>query len=315
MSFDRLRMIGEEEDGWKRKSPLWRQAFLRALKRTGNVRASAFEAGVDLGTAYDHRVKDAGFAAKWGEAKAAYDLMAAKKPNGAPRPFGVAQGSLRSGRTRGGTVGEELVLRRTKHGDKLVRAAAGRWCSRIEESFLDGLEETGCVRSAARAAGISTAALYARREHYPEFAARWDERAGRAGTQLPGLLNTAAVASLSPSSGAEKGPRRGRARLPKIDVDQAIRLVAIEAKREIEANRQARAGARRGQARPVETMVSFEEGFAALERELDALDARERPKRLAQGWIEAEDGTLIPPGWVRAAPPEAGAGEGETGTG
>jgi hypothetical protein len=36
------------------------------------------------------------------------------------------------------------------------------------------------------------------REHYPEFAARWDERVGRAGTQLPGLLNAVAVASLSP---------------------------------------------------------------------------------------------------------------------
>jgi hypothetical protein len=188
-----------------------------------------------------------------------------------------------------------------------VRAAAGRWCSRIEETFLDGLEETGCVRTAARGAGISTNALYARRENYPEFKARWDERAGRAGTQLPGLLNVAAVASLSPDAAPEGAKRRGRARLPKLDVDQAIRLRAIE------ANLEARAQKGKGRKGRPELEVSDEELNAAILKQFDALDRHHRKQRLAEGWARTEDGRWIPPGWVRAAPPETGAGEGETG--
>jgi len=130
----------------KRKSPLWRKVFLRALARTGNARASAVEAGVDVGTAYDHRIKDPGFAKQWAAALARFKAIAARKP----RP-------LHHRASRGGPPprsGEELVLRRTKHGDKLVRAAPGRWCARVEESFFDGLELTGCVRTAAAAAGF-----------------------------------------------------------------------------------------------------------------------------------------------------------------
>jgi len=145
----------------RKKSPQWRKVFLRALARTGNARASAVEAGVDVGTAYDHRIKDPAFAGQWAGALAKFRAVAAKKPlhrlRRSPSP---------------GKPGEELVLRRTRHGDKLVRAAPGRWCARVEETFFDGLELTGCVRTAAAAAGISTNALYARRENYPEFAAR-----------------------------------------------------------------------------------------------------------------------------------------------
>lgn len=173
----------------RKKSPLWRKVFLRALARSGNARASAVEAGIDVGTAYNHRIKDAAFAGRWAAALATFKA----------RPAG-----------RGGKAGKagEMVLRRTRHGDKLVRAAPGRWCARVEESFLDGLEATGCVRSAAAAAGISTKALYARRENYPEFAARWDEVAARAAQQLPGLLHTAAVASLGPGASAGSGRAR-----------------------------------------------------------------------------------------------------------
>lgn len=257
----------------RKKSPLWRQAFLRALRRTGNVRASAFEAGVDPGTAYDHRVKDAGFRGKWDGALAAFKkkaLTPTLSPNG-----------------RGGS--EELVLRRTRHGDKLVRAAPGRWSARVEESFLEALELTGCVRAAARSVGMSTAALYKRREHYPEFAARWDEHAGRAGAQLPGLLNAAAVASLSPEPA---GPRRGRARLPAVGVDQAIRIVQMN------ENAKARAGGRRdGWRRPPE----LKDHKASILKKLAAIDHKLREERLAAGWTEV-GGIWLPPGWT-ATPP------------
>ena len=162
----------------KRKTPLWRQTFLRALARTGNVRAAAFEAGVDKVTAYNHRRKDAGFAGKWEGALAKAKAHAAKAPRplhhralrGGPQVLG--RPVPRTGLGLPGAIhpntrsGEEYVLRRTRHGDKLVRAAAGRWSRRVEESFFEGLELTGCVRGAAAAAGISTNALYERRKHY-----------------------------------------------------------------------------------------------------------------------------------------------------
>ena len=66
----------------RKKVPRWRAVFLRALARTGNARVSAREAGVDPGTAYDHRIKDARFKAQWGAAKA----KARAKVRPSPRP-------------------------------------------------------------------------------------------------------------------------------------------------------------------------------------------------------------------------------------
>ena len=259
------------------KASIWRKTFLRALARTGNVRVAAGEAGVDPGTAYDHRIKDAVFAGKWAAARA---KAAARPPS----------------RQASADKGGELVLRRTKHGDKLVRAAEGRWCRRTEASFLGGLEQTGCVRSAAAAAGISTNALYERRKHYPEFAKRWDEVAGRAAQELPALLQAAARDSLSRQPETPGRKRRGRARLPRIDVDQAIRISAIAAKKE--------AGASRRGIRPrVATNAEVRE---ALTTRLAAFHKRIRAGRLAEGWTRSEEGHLIPPGWVRAGPEERG---------
>jgi len=266
----------------RRKNPLWREVFLRALARTGNARASAVEAGIDVGTAYDHRAKDPAFMRRWAAALEGFKKREALRG----RP-GRAGGSAKTG--------GELVLRRTKHGDKMVRAAPGRWSRRLEESFFDGLEHTGCVRAAAAAAGISTASLYERRKHYPEFATRWDEVAGRAARELPAMLGAAAVESLAnppPPAGAK---RRGRSRLPRIDVDQAIRISQIAA-------REAGKGQRRG--RPARPEVSEEDLTAALLKQLGALRRRRRKARLEEGWSEAEDGAMIPPGWIRA--PDAG---------
>lgn len=272
----------------KRKSPLWRQAFVRELRRTGNVRASAFAAGVDPGTAYDHRARDAGFRAKWDGAVKAY--------KGRPSPQ-----LSRAGR-RGGK--EELVLRKSKQGDKLVRAAPGRWSSRIEESFLDALEHTGCVRTAARSVGMSTEALYKRKAKYSEFSARWDDRVGRFAGQLPGLLSAAAVESLSPQP--EGAKRRGRTRLPPVSVDQAIRIKVANDN----AAAKARGPGRRGgvSSRELRPQRSEAEEREALVEELvgrlGVLKKRRAQERLAAGWTLTQNGIWLPPGWTAQGPDE-----------
>ena len=181
------------------------------------------------------------------------------------------------------------MLRRSKHGDKLVRAAPGRWSERTEEIFFAELGRTGCVKAAAKAAGISTNALYYRREKYPEFAARWAEVEAKAGQRISGLLTAATIASLDPEE-AGRGKRRGRGALPKVNVDQAIRIAALKGR---ESGGEAR---RRGGIRPrVATNAEVRE---ALEKSLVEFGKRVRARCREGGWSETEEGHLIPPGWI-----------------
>jgi hypothetical protein len=199
-----------------------------------------------------------------------------------------------------------LVLRRSKDGDKMGRAAAGRWSARIEAGFLDGLEACGCVRTAAAAAGVSTATLYNRRGNYPEFAARWDEAKARARTHLPDLLNAAALESLgAPPEGAK---RRGRTRLPPVSVDQGIRIVQMNAN----AAAKARGPARRGgissrEERPEPTREELVETFTRL---MGMMKRRRERQRLKEGWTRLDNGLWLPPGWTaQGPPPDAGAAD------
>src|SRR5438045_8695505 len=52
----------------EKKAPRWVIAFLRALERTGKVRASAEDAGIDHTTAYLRQRTHADLAAAWKEA-------------------------------------------------------------------------------------------------------------------------------------------------------------------------------------------------------------------------------------------------------
>lgn len=112
------------------------------------------------------------------------------------------------------------MARATKRGTQMIRAGAGRWCARAEDVFLTELGRTACVRGAAAACGFSTRALYERRKHYPDFAARWRTAEERAKERLPGLLVAATIASLDPE--IEAGD------LPGVNVDQAIAIVRLK---------------------------------------------------------------------------------------
>ncbi|HEV7658915.1 MAG TPA: hypothetical protein VGO55_03630 [Allosphingosinicella sp.] len=133
--------------------------------------------------------------------------------------------------------------------------------------------------------------------------------AGRARAALPPptLLHTAAVVSLGPDPGAgARGDRkrRGRGRLPRVNVDQAIRISRIKG-----------AGAgdgRRGGIGPDRRVATKEELEEELVKLLGMMKRRNRKTRLVQGWTEAGEDVWIPPGWVFVGPGEAKAGA-ETG--
>lgn len=265
----------------KRKSAAEWRAFMRALGRTGNARAAAAEAGMDVGTAYDRRIKDDKFAARWAAAVEKFRAREAKKPRHDP--------GSRPGRSA--RAGEELVLRRTKHGDRLVRAAAGRWCAETEARFFAALGRTGCVRAAARAAGISTTALYKRREAYPEFAERWDAVAADAGARLPELLRAASIASFDPEA-AEEMAGEG---LPPVNVDQAIRISKMHG---------AGKNGKGGRGSPERRTATRAETEAAVLKLLAKRRRQVRSELLAKGWSETGDGQFVPPGWTYSGPPD-----------
>lgn len=273
----------------KKRIPLWRRAFLRELARTGNVEAAAFVAGVDKSTIYEHRKAHPEFVPLLEAARAKGKAAAAKGPRAPAR-------KPREGR-------EELVERRTKEGGaQLVRAGPGRWCKTAEDAFFNSLSLTGCVRRAALACGFSTNALYARRNAYPAFAARWAEVEARSVGELPHRLRVAALAALSPEANAEGdgAPDEGAAPIAMTAAD-AIRISEMKG-----------GGGKAGGKRPwaeikAEDEARKEELVEQVVKLLGLMKKRQRAAKLAEGWSEAEDGTLIPPGWVRGT----GGGEGE----
>jgi len=193
--------------------PAWRAPFLRALKATGNVRIAAVEAGVDRGTCYNHRRRDKRFAERW---ERALETTRIGAKNGASR------GPARTGVFL--TGGEDLVLRPSKRcGAQMVKAGKGRWSARAERDFFTALEGTANVRRAAKAAGFSTAALYARKGGHPAFAARWDSIEARAKARLHSLVVEAGIASLDPEAADSD-----EAALPKVSVAEAIAILRLK---------------------------------------------------------------------------------------
>jgi len=185
------------------------------------------------------------------------------------------------------------VVRRSKlHGDQLIRAGAGRWNAKAEALFFAALERTACVESAAAACGFSTNALYKRREAYPEFAGAWDMALDRGRARIPDLLGAATLASLDPGA---PPPPRGLRRLPKVNVDQAIRISKMHAP---SAGRRKPADPRDHQRREAERHAAL---TVKLRKLIAVVRARRRKAKLAEGWSEV-DGLLIPPGWLPGEP-------------
>jgi hypothetical protein len=240
----------------KKAAPPWRAVFLRALGRCGTVRVSAREAGVQAGRAYQERLCDARFAARWRAAlvRAAERLGGAgKRGVGAPAmalldpterggagggraaPRKARKGSggggkakKRSGGGKGGGKGGgfragELVARGSGARVQLVRAAEGRWSARTEAAFLAEIEATANAQAAARACGLSASGLYRRRRGDPGFAARWDAAKAAARERIDLMLVQAALAALDPDIEGPEG-------LPKVTVAEAITILRLGAK-------------------------------------------------------------------------------------
>lgn len=128
------------------------QAFLAALRRTGNVREAARSLGFHRSTMIKRRNRDAAFATEWDAALA------------------LAHARLNAGATAEKAGGEPHVIRTASGRLQLRRAQPRRLDRAAEQTFLAALSATANVRLSAAAAGFSHSAFYLRRKQSPAFA-------------------------------------------------------------------------------------------------------------------------------------------------
>jgi hypothetical protein len=226
------------------------------------------------------------------------------------------------------------MIRKTREGrSQIVAAGSKRCCRAVETRFLAALCMCGNVAAAARSVGFTEGCIWQRRRKYPAFALALEEvleeaeirieyRLAAMGSDLAAsrLDSSEAVrrgAGEAAEAGAKEGPSveglpdplaRATRELA-FDADLAFRFLKWrEAKRQGRQPRQGRAAAK---------LWTFEESTEPLDKKVKAVGARHEKEQLAKGWVKDENGYLIPPGWVRAAPGAgggAGAEEGGDGT-
>jgi hypothetical protein len=152
-----------------RRQALQNQAWLDALRQTGNPRLAALMLGVHRSTYLKRRARCAAFAQDWDAQLAA--AHAAFHLAGGPRPPEAESGLARRKSTGSRTVGGELHVGRTRNGRlQLRRAPAGWMTKKGEQAFFFALSATANVRLAAAAAGFAHSAFYSRKRQRPYFA-------------------------------------------------------------------------------------------------------------------------------------------------
>ena len=155
-----------------RAQALENRAFLKVLRRTGNVRLACREVGLKYGTMQHRRAKHPAFAQRWDAALvfAQARLQAPKGPStssaGSP-PHASGAGRNELFRTRGG----EPVVVRLKNGTlQIRRAQPGKLTREAEQAFLAALSATCNMRLSAAAVGAAPHAFYRRRTKDSAFA-------------------------------------------------------------------------------------------------------------------------------------------------
>jgi hypothetical protein len=142
-----------------------RNAFLAALRATGNQTLAAERAKVSRSWVQLHRTEDPDFRRAVDEAVASFDLGrgAANKP---PSGWGFLDGAELVVRGTGGSGGGKRV--------QIARARLKEWSPGVEERFLATLSATCNVKAACAEVGLTAASAYAHRRRWAAFARRWD---------------------------------------------------------------------------------------------------------------------------------------------
>jgi len=271
-----------------------RAAFLEFLARTGNLTAAAAAVGIDRSTAEQRRKRDADFELGCREALAAAD-----------QALTGAEGAFDVDGVSGASGGDFSVIKRSRSGrTQIIRAGAKRWSKGIEARFFAALSICGNVAAAARAVGFTEGCIWQRRRKWPAFHRRMEEGLDEAEIniefRLASMGSDLGAVGLEENDGGARASTalgtNGIAALP-FDPDLALRFLKWR-----QQKRHGRA-APRGKS-PRER--PFEEVVDSIMAKVEAIDRHENKRLLEEGWSQDDaTGRMIPPGWVRSAPPSA----------
>ena len=207
-----------------RAQALQNQAFLNALRRTGNARLSARELGVHRATFTKRRASHPAFAAEW---DAALAIAHARLQN--PPRNGEGDDAHHGGRgSPQAQRSEEPQLTRRANGRLQLRTPTRRRLDRAaEQAFLAALSATANIRLSAKAAGFSHSAFYQRRKHSPAFA-----REMRLALQMGyERLEMALIESYAVDSHADDAWRHNEPPpIPQMTANQALQLLYLHQK-------------------------------------------------------------------------------------
>ncbi|MEO5773112.1 MAG: hypothetical protein ABIQ32_03205 [Sphingomicrobium sp.] len=288
----------------KKRQPAWVPYFLAALERIGAVRAAAAEAGIDYTSAYARRKAHADFAGQWAaaverfragravsdEARVAAEVEEIRAGVGSGTPLDTlgTNGVFDSpSPSHGCAAGPSLSLEGRGARGRLAVGGNGRWSVARETIFFEELAATASVRRAAKAAGVSSQAIYARRRKNTHFATKLVAVKALGRERLDDFLVEAGNRSFDPDA----EPLPDCEEMPKVSVAEAIRIVQMH-------------GSRSQKAAVVEEVEeepsadAIEEVRERIFRKLQRLRAREWEKLEPLGWQQDGD-HLIPPGWTR----------------
>jgi hypothetical protein len=185
-------------------------------------------------------------------------------------------------------------------------------------AFLAALIKTGCLLDAARAAGVSPRTVYNHQESDPEFDENVRTALAMSATPVEMIAWRRAVVGVE-----QEFACGGQVHVRRRYSDHLLRLLLQGSNpRKFGPNpgftrKRIRRHERKEMEREIrhEVMANIaaqepdiEEVRAEILRKVDALGRHSRQAKLAAGWTEASDGTLIPPGYGLLSGPDTGAG-------
>ena len=178
-----------------------------------------------------------------------------------------------------------------------------------QKKFLTWLGRTGCLKDAARKAGISTRTVLRTRDRLPDFEAKVQAALTLAAPELE------AIAYKRATEGVEETViRDGKVVGVRVKPSDSILRLLLQGANPKKYGRMGPAAGRKAKAREREadSLPPIEEVQARVLRKLELV--RERLVR-DEGFTEGPDDTLVPPGWrmVPCGDAEAGAGAGDGG--
>jgi len=283
-----------------RAQALENAAFLRALRRVGNVREAARMVGVANSVLYRRCKAHPDFAQRWDAAQAvAQARLHARGEQGAR--IGDACGH----RTKGG---EPVVMRGLKGRLQVRRAHPGKVTRACEQAFLSALSATANVALSAAAAGVTPVPMYQRRRNNPGFAREWRMALERGYERIEQAL----LAGSRPDAHRDDAWRHNDPPpIPPMTVNQALQLLYLhqkEARLRAEPPHLKRRRGESGEAQSYRMAEMYKEG---LRRAREAFEVAEAARRDRGEPCMADQMSTLPDlsqvtGWSKAT----GAGEG-----